>query len=108
MATNLRTRVGGEILNTQFKQGDQQYEVQIRLDEQFRNDPTRLGSLLVPSVTQRVVRLSDVAQLKLEYGPNSIQRYNRQRNIQLYAGLDGIPLGDAVAAGRANTGELNM
>jgi HAE1 family hydrophobic/amphiphilic exporter-1 len=108
LATNLRTLVGGEVLNTQFKQGDEQYEVLLRLDEQFRNDPGRLANLLVPSLTQRVVRLSDVAQLKLEYGPNNIQRYNRQRNIQLYAGLDRIPLGDAVAAVREKVSELNM
>jgi len=108
LANNIRTLVGGQILNTQFKQGDEQYEIQLRLDEQFRNDPARLGSLLVPSSTQRVVRLSDVAQLKLDYGPNSIQRYNRQRNIQLNAGLDGIPLGDAVAAVRERVSELNM
>jgi HAE1 family hydrophobic/amphiphilic exporter-1 len=108
LASNIRTLVGGQVLNTQFKQGDEQYEVQLRLDEKFRNDPGLIGSLLVPSATQRVVKLSDVAQLKLDYGPNSIQRYNRQRNIQMYAGLDGVPLGDAVAAVRQKVAELNM
>jgi HAE1 family hydrophobic/amphiphilic exporter-1 len=49
-----------------------------------------------------------VAQLKLDRGPNNIQRYNRQRNIQLNAGLDGIPLGDAVAEIREKVSELNM
>ena len=108
LASNIRTLVGGQVLNTQFKQGDEQYEVQLRLDEKFRNDPSLIGSLLVPSATQRVVKLSDVAQLKLDYGPNSIQRYNRQRNIQMNAGLDGVPLGDAVAAVREKIAELNM
>ena len=108
LASNIRTLVGGQVLNTQFKQGDEQYEVQLRLDEQFRNDPARLASLLVPSATQRVVKLSDVAELKLGYGPNSIQRLNRQRNIQMQASLDGIPLGDAVAAVREKVAEMNM
>jgi HAE1 family hydrophobic/amphiphilic exporter-1 len=108
LANNIRTLVGGQVLDTQFKQGDEQYEVLLRLDEQFRNDPTRLGSLLIPSATQRVVKLSDVAQLKLDYGPNNIQRYNRQRNIQMNAGLDGLPLGDAVAAVREKVAELNL
>jgi HAE1 family hydrophobic/amphiphilic exporter-1 len=108
LASNVRTLVGGQILNTQFKQGDEQYEVQLRLDEQFRNNTESLGNLLVPSATQRVVRLSDVAQLRLENGPNSINRYNRQRQIQMYAGLDGVPLGDAVAAVREKAAELNM
>src|SRR2546430_4856566 len=98
LASNILTLVGGQILDTQFKQGDEQYEINLRLDEQFRNDPGRLGNLLVPSATQRVVRLSDVAQLKLDYGPQNIQRYARQRNVQMGTSLDGLPLGDAVAA----------
>ena len=108
LAANLRTLVGGQVLDTQFKQGDQQYEVSLRLDEPFRNDPTRLGNLLVPSSTQRAVRLSDVAQLKLEYGPANINRYNRQRQITINASLDNIPLGNAVAAARERVAELNM
>jgi len=107
LANNIRTLVGGQILDTQFKQGDEQYEVQLRLDEPFR-DPARLNNLLIPSATQRVVKLSDVAELKLSSGPNSIQRYNRQRNIQLNASLDGVPLGEAVAAIREKAGEVNM
>jgi HAE1 family hydrophobic/amphiphilic exporter-1 len=100
--------VGGQVLNTQFKQGDEQYELQLRLDESFRNDPALLGSLLVPSATRGVVKLSDVAQLRLDYGPQNIQRYNRQRNIQMNAGLDGLPLGEAVAAVRQKVAELNL
>jgi hydrophobic/amphiphilic exporter-1 (mainly G- bacteria), HAE1 family len=108
LANNIRTLVGGEVLDTQFKQGDDQYEVQLRLDEPFRNDPSRLNNLLIPSGTQRVVKLSDVAQLQVNLSPNNIQRYNRQRNIQMYAGLDGLPLGEAVAAVREKAAELNM
>ena len=108
LANNIRTLVGGQILDTQFKQDDEQYEVLLRLDEQFRNDPTRLNNLLIPSATQRVVKLSDVAQLRMEHSPNNIQRLNRQRNIQMGASLDGIPLGDAVTAVRNKASELNM
>jgi HAE1 family hydrophobic/amphiphilic exporter-1 len=107
LANNIRTLVGGQILDTQFMQDDEQYEVQLRLDEPFR-DPSRLSNLLIPSATQRVVKLSDVAELKMGSGPNSIQRYNRQRNIQVNASLDRIPLGDAVAAIREKATELNM
>ena len=62
LASNIRTLVGGEILDTQFKQGDEQYEVQLRLDVPFRSDPSRLSKLLIPSISQRVVKLSDVAE----------------------------------------------
>src|SRR2546426_2233326 len=107
LATDIRTLVGGQVLDTQFKQDDEEYEVLLRLDEPFR-DPSRLNNLLIPSATQRAVKLSDVAQLKLESGPNNIQRYNRQRNIQVDASLDGIPLGEAVATVREKAAELNM
>jgi hydrophobic/amphiphilic exporter-1 (mainly G- bacteria), HAE1 family len=107
LASNLRTLVGGEEV-TKFKEGDDQYEVNLRLDEKFRSDPTQLGSLLIPSATQRVVRVSDVAQLKMDFGPNNIQRYNRQRQITINANLDRIPLGEAVAAAREKAAEVNM
>src|SRR4029078_4411256 len=72
------------------------------------NDPTRLGNLLVPSSTQGTVKLSDVAQLELEHSHASTQRYTRQRQITLFAGLDGIPLGESVARIREAVGELNL
>jgi len=109
LATNLRTLIGGEVLNTEFSQGDQQYEVLLRLDEQYRGDLAKMGALLVPSLSsQRTVRLSDVAQLKMAYGPSNIQRYNRQRQITINAGLDNLPLGDAVAAATEKVADLKM
>lgn len=107
LAANLRTLVGGENATT-IKQGDIQYDVQLRLDEQFRDDPSKLGNLLIPSASQGTVRVSDVAQLTMGNGPSNIQRYNRQRQITVYAGLDGIPLGDALTAAREKIAELNM
>ncbi len=107
LASNLRTLVGGEEV-TRMKQGDDSYEVNLRLDEQFRNDPAKLGDLLIPAGPGKVVRVSDVAQLKLENGPANINRYNRQRQISVNANLDGIPLGDAVKAAQAKITELNL
>jgi HAE1 family hydrophobic/amphiphilic exporter-1 len=107
MAANLRTLVGGEEVST-LKQGGEQYEVQLRLDEQFRNDPAKLGNLLVPSATRGSVRVSDVAQLRMDVGPRSIQRYNRQRQITIQAGLDNTPLGEAVEAAEAKIAELSL
>jgi HAE1 family hydrophobic/amphiphilic exporter-1 len=107
MASSLRTLVGGEEVST-LKQGDEQYQIQMRLDEEFRNDPQKLGNLLVPSSTQGTVRVSDVAQLRMDNGPTSINRYNRQRQISVFAGLDGIPLGEGVRAAERKIQELGM
>jgi HAE1 family hydrophobic/amphiphilic exporter-1 len=107
LASSLRSLVGGEEVG-QYKDGDDQFTVKLRLDQQFRNDPAGMGMLLVPSSTQGVVRVSDVAQLVMDHGPAAIDRYNRQRQISLNANLDKVPLGDVVVAARAKVSELNM
>jgi HAE1 family hydrophobic/amphiphilic exporter-1 len=106
LAANLRTLVGGEEVTT-IKQGDNQYRVLLRLDEQFRDEPEKLGNLLIPS-SSGTVRVSDVAQLSMDNGPSNIQRYNRQRQITVYASLDGIPLGEAIQTVNAKITELNL
>ena len=107
LAGNLRTLVGGELIST-LKDGDDQYDVQLRLDSEFRDDPAKLSNLLIPSATQRTVHVSDVAQLKSENGPARIDRYNRQRNINVFANLDNLPLGDAVVAAREKIADLDL
>jgi HAE1 family hydrophobic/amphiphilic exporter-1 len=107
MAANLRTLVGGELIST-LRDGDEQYDVQLRLDEPFRNDPARMADLPIASSTQRLVRLSDIARLKSENRPARIDRYNRKRNFGVFATLDGVPLGEAVAAARQKVREMDL
>ncbi len=107
LASNLRVLVGGEEVS-KFKEGDDQYSVKLRLDQQFRADPSQMGNLLIPSSGGRVVRVSDVAQLQMESGPASIDRYNRQRQISVSANLDKIPLGEAIAAVRQQVAGMNL
>jgi HAE1 family hydrophobic/amphiphilic exporter-1 len=107
LASSLRTLVGGSEVS-EYRDGDEQYTVRLRLDEGYRNNPANLALLLVPSSTQGTVRVSDVATLVEGYGPASIDRYNRQRQISVSANLDKVPLGDVVAAARLKVNELNL
>ncbi|PYR80739.1 MAG: AcrB/AcrD/AcrF family protein [Acidobacteria bacterium] len=107
LATNLRTLVGGEEVS-KFKDGDDQYSVVLRLDEPFRNNPASMGNLLVPSNTQRALRVSDVAQLTMGSAPASIDRYNRQRQITVNASLDGAVLGTVLDATRRKVDEMHL
>src|SRR5215470_857212 len=68
LANNLRTMVGGEEVS-EFKDGDDQFKVLLRLDEQYRN-PTTMGDLLIaagPGALGRTVKVSDVAQLNNDF-----------------------------------------
>jgi HAE1 family hydrophobic/amphiphilic exporter-1 len=108
---------------SEFKDGDDQFKVLLRLDEPYRNLLT-MGDLLVAAGPGQGapgaagagaggggggrVKVSDVAQLKNDYGPASIDRYNRQRQISVNANLQGVPLGEVLANARAKVEELHL
>lgn len=107
LASSLRLLVGGEEVS-KYREGDDQYAVKLRLEEQFRNNPATMGNLLIPGAGGRPLRVSDVAALTLEPGPAGIDRYNRQRQISLNASLDGIPLQTGIAAVQAKVDEMHL
>jgi HAE1 family hydrophobic/amphiphilic exporter-1 len=110
LANNLRTLVGGEEVS-EFKDGDDQFIVRLRLDEQYRNNPLAMGDLLVPAgpgAAGRTVRVSDVAALSNDSGPASIDRYNRQRQISVNANLQGVPLSEVLGDARAKVDDLHL
>jgi HAE1 family hydrophobic/amphiphilic exporter-1 len=107
LATSLRTLVGGEEVS-EYKDGDDQFIVRLRLDEPFRNSPVSMGDLLIPGSPGKIVRVSDVAALRLDRKPASIERYNRQRQISVTANIDRAALGDVLAAARAKVEELHL
>jgi HAE1 family hydrophobic/amphiphilic exporter-1 len=107
LATNLRTLVGGEEIS-EFKDGDDQIIVRLRLDEIYRNNPATLGDLLIPAGPNRTVKVSDVAMLSNDRGPAEIQRYNRQRQISIFANIDRVPLGEVLTSARSKVEELHL
>ncbi len=106
LANSLRTLVGGEEVS-EFKDGDDQFKVVLRLDEKHRN-PATMGDLLVPAAPGKTVKVTDVATLKNDFGPASIDRYNRQRQISVNANLQGVALGEALAAARVKVEDLHL
>jgi HAE1 family hydrophobic/amphiphilic exporter-1 len=106
LADSLRTLVGGEEVS-EFKDGDDQFKVVLRLDEAHRNQAT-MGDLLVPAGPGKTVKVTDVATLKNDVGPASIDRYNRQRQISVNANLQGVALGEALAAARVKVEDLHL
>ncbi|OFW09332.1 MAG: hypothetical protein A3H96_07915 [Acidobacteria bacterium RIFCSPLOWO2_02_FULL_67_36] len=109
LSSTMRTLIGGEEVS-KYKDGDEQFSVQLRLDDQFRNNAATMGDLFVPAAGGRMVRVSDVAKLTLGGAPASIDRYNRMRQISVNANLDRlkITLGDAIGAARGKVGELGL
>ncbi len=97
IATSLRTLVGGEEDITKFKEGDDLYQVRLRAEDVFRDRREAIEALMVPAGDGRVTRLDNVARVTEGVGPTQIARYNRQRNVQVTANVDGIPVNRLLA-----------
>ena len=87
IATALRTLVGGDEQVTTYREGEDRYDVQLRVDKEFRDSEHALERLFVPSATLGNVPVSNVAVLERAVGPIQIGRWNRQRQITISANL---------------------
>lgn len=98
IADTLRTLFNGLVVS-QFKDGDDSYDVRVRLDAANRSEMTDLTGIYLPSRYKDareqtvLVPLSHVAENVYGTSPNEIRRYDRQKEIRITANLDGLSLG---------------
>lgn len=107
IANTLRTMVGGEEDITKYKEGDDLYQVRLRVAKDDRNRAETIAGLTLPS-TRGLVRLDNVATLVEERGPAQIERINRQRQVSFTANLQGLPIGDAIKKAEEITKSLHL
>jgi HAE1 family hydrophobic/amphiphilic exporter-1 len=79
----LNTLVAGQVAST-FNAGDEQYDVRVRAQEQFRGSVEGLSKITVPSSNRRgSVGLDEVVHMRPGTGPSSVNRIARQRQVTL-------------------------
>jgi HAE1 family hydrophobic/amphiphilic exporter-1 len=84
VGNTLRLAVAGDDEISNYREGSEQYPVKIRVLESQRRDIAAIGKLTVPSATGPV-RIDNIAKLERGVGPSTLQRYNRQFSVGLYA-----------------------
>jgi hydrophobic/amphiphilic exporter-1 (mainly G- bacteria), HAE1 family len=87
IARSLRTMISGEEDITKYKEGDELYEVRLRVRPAQRANADAIGGLMIPSSQGRLVRLDNVAVIQRGTGPAQIDRYNRQHQVTLTSNL---------------------
>lgn len=107
IASSVRTFMAGEEV-TKYKEGADQYDVWVRLDEKYRTNPEILYQLSVPSQKVGLVKLGNLVTLEEAKGPAQIDRQSRQRQITILANLDNLALGDAMAKIQQFVKEMNL
>lgn len=109
IATALRTLVGGDEQATTFREGDDRYDVMLRVDKEFRNSPIALQRLFVPSTSLGNVTVASVASLEESTGPTQIERYNRQRQIMISGNIGkGQSLSQVIQIIQDTVKEMNL
>jgi HAE1 family hydrophobic/amphiphilic exporter-1 len=94
IASALRIMVAGEKVGF-YRELGEQYDVRVRLEEDFRAGPGTLLNLYVPAGDGRLVRLSNVATLGSGMSPGQIERYSQERSITIVSNLYQKPLAEA-------------
>ncbi len=107
IAGSLRTMVGGEKVGT-FREDDEQYNVRLRLLQDFRNSPQVISQVMVSGSGGRLVRLNNVTDFTTGKAPGQIDRYNRERQITVVANLFEKPLVEAMDQGTAAVREAGL
>jgi HAE1 family hydrophobic/amphiphilic exporter-1 len=108
IANALRTMVGGQVVSS-YREGDDRYDVRLRVAEKYRNNEREISQLYVPSVKSGNIRLDSVVALDEGVGPAQIDRYNRQRQAIITANVArGHAASDLVASLTSQMPKLAM
>jgi HAE1 family hydrophobic/amphiphilic exporter-1 len=111
IASAMRLMVGGDERVSRFHDpgANEDYDVQLRLAQGFRNDPDTISRLYVPAKDGKLIRLDSVVSLQPTQSVSQINRLDRQRQVTLQASVaPGYGLADRNQALAAAARELNM
>jgi hydrophobic/amphiphilic exporter-1 (mainly G- bacteria), HAE1 family len=111
VATSLRIMVGGDDRVSRYLDPatNEDYDVQLRLDRQYRSDADTISRLYVSSQSGGLVRLDNVVKIEQGQAPSRIERLDRQRTVRFFAGVGpGYALGDRVTALRKALADMNL
>jgi len=88
--------VGGEAIDNIFL-NTRRFDIHVRYQEKFRDDPEAIKKLLVHNKTGALIPLEQVADIKQILGPIQINREKNQRRWSVFGNVRGRDMGSVVA-----------
>lgn len=93
----------------QVIQGNERYDITVRLDKAYRKDIAALQQLVLQSPGGAWVRLGEVAEVAIESGPPQVRRDDVQRRVVIQSNVEGRDMGGLVAELRQRIdAEINL
>jgi len=80
----------------QVIQGNERYNIYVRLDEHYRSDVDTIQQLIIQSPGGAWVQLGEVADVRIESGPPQIRRDDVQRRVVVQANVENRDMGGFV------------
>lgn len=111
IATALRLMVGGDERVSRFhdESVNEDYDVQLRLQQGDRNDEGTISRLYVPSTRTGLVRVDNLVTLERAISSSRIDRLDRQRVVGVRASIaPGFGLADRMEAMKQEFARLNL
>lgn len=101
--------VGGTPVS-KYKEQDEQYDVWLRAQRDARDDQQRIAQMAVPAklAPGGVTQLGNVVRFENAMGPNTIDRFSRQRQVVVSANLQGTDLSKAISELSKFLDEMNL
>lgn len=96
----VRNRINGMTASRYKEEGDE-YEIRVRLAEQYRSSITDLEELSIVSPLGKKIKLKEIGRIEEYWGPPAIQHKRKERVVTIAAKPDKIALGEL--ANRINT-----
>ncbi len=96
----IEAAIGGSAA-TQVVQGEQTFDLVVRLQPQFRSTPEQIGNILVGTPSGSQIPLREVATISQADGAALIYRQNNSRYIGIQYSVEGRDLAGAVQDGQA-------
>lgn len=88
--------IGGQAA-TRFYEGDRQFDVVLRFQEEYRNSPEKIGNIMIPSSNGQHIPLQEIASVGYITGPAFIYREGNSRYIGVGFSIEGRDLGSTIA-----------
>ncbi|MGH8126585.1 MAG: efflux RND transporter permease subunit, partial [Rhodanobacteraceae bacterium] len=93
----INAAVGGSVA-TQVVQGDKEFDLVVRLQKRFRDNPAEIGDIPVATPGGQQIPLKELASIKIANGASFIYRENGSRYIGVQFSVEGRDLAGAVNA----------
>jgi cobalt-zinc-cadmium resistance protein CzcA len=91
----IQTAVGGDVA-TQVVQGEKQFDLVVRLEHQYRDNPEEIGNIPVATPAGQQIPLKEFADIQVTNGASFIYREDNSRYIGVQFSVEGRDLAGAV------------